>query len=100
MLPSNAGYSGPPAIRASSDRPAPSRKLPAHSTKESRVETAPAHEAGVPGFSRGRVEPTGGPERKPDRNDPDGLPYKLEEQQRQHLEWIANAQDGQQRDRR
>src|ERR1700737_4059884 len=59
-----------------------------------------AHEAGVPGFSRGRVEPTGGPERKPDRYDPDGFPYELEEQEGQHLQWITKAQDGQQRDRR
>src|ERR1700694_3340049 len=51
------------------------------------------HEAGVPRFSRVRVEPMAGPERKPDRPDPNGLPHKLEEQQRQHLQWITKPQD-------
>ena len=59
-----------------------------------------SEEAVVPRLPRSRVELVGGPEREADSQDPYGFPHKLEQEQRQHLEWIAKSHSCQERDGR
>jgi hypothetical protein len=62
-----------------------------------------AHDAGDQRFrppeAYVRIQPTGKRQGQPEKQDPDGLPHELEEEQRQHLDGVTDPHHRQQRGR-